>query len=290
MINRRELNAMVQLLDDNDPEVYNHIFQKLVSFGKNAIPALEEIWSQSQDAYIQQKLEEVIHSIYYEDLLLDFSKWAESENPDLLEGYFLVSRYYYPDLDFDNIKKQIFKIKQRIWVELNYNQSALEQIHVFNQVFYGVFRFEASAGKHLEYSEYCLNNLLETRKGNALSLGILYQIIANDLNLPVYGVTLLKHYILCMCKSSIENFSSNNKPQKEILFYINPFNRGSVFSRNEIKDYLQRLDAPEEPAFFNPASNKSVISELIYNLMDLHRHLGYLDKAEDLSRLRKILD
>lgn len=288
MATEKELKALIHLLDDDDREVSEHVYTKLVSIGQSVIPTLEEIWSNEKNTEVQQKLENIIHSIQFEALQKSFEVWTAQKDGDLLTGFFLISKYYYPTLSFEDIEKQLFKIKQRIWLELNYNQTALEQVQIFNQVFYNIHRFTSTQGS-LEFNEFCLNHLLETKKGNAISLGMLYQIIANDLNLPVYGVTLLRHYILCFCKRTINEFQENERPEKEIMFYINPVNKGSIFSRNEIKDYLDKLNAPHHSTYFAPATNHEIIRELLSNLIDIHIHLGVEEKGEDLKKLREIL-
>ncbi len=279
---------MIQLLDDDDKEVANHVYDKLVSIGPEVIPTLEKVWESDENPLLQNRLEEIIHSIQFEGLLKETAEWVETENQDLLTGAYLVSKYYYPDLQLEDIQRSVFKIKQRIWLELNYNQTALEQIQIFNQLFYNIHRFNTVQGS-MEYNEFCINHVLETRKGNAISLGILYQVIANDLNLPVYGVALLRHYILCFCKRTLGTLSTEERPEREIMFYINPVNRGSIFSRNEIKDYLNKMNAPHEHKFFTPASNLAIIYELMSNLMDIHAHLGMESKAEDMKKLRALL-
>lgn len=289
MLNQNEIKALIHLLDDSDREVAEHVAGKLISIGQSVIPTLEEVWQNEKESELQQKIEDIIHSIQFGSLLKLFGDWANKEEADLLTGFFLVSKYYYPNLNFEDIEKQIFKVKQRIWLELNYNQTALEQVQIFNQVFYNIHRFSSTQGS-LEFNEFCLNHLLETKKGNAISIGILYQIIANDLSLPVYGVTLLRHYILCFCKRTISDFQSAERPEKEIMFYINPVNKGSIFSRNEIKDYLDKLHAPHDAQYFSPASNQEIIHELLSNLIDIHIHLGVEEKGEDLKQLRKLLE
>lgn len=289
MLNQNEIKALIHLLDDSDKEVSEHVADKLISIGQSVIPTLEEIWQNEKEGELQQKIEDIIHAIQFEGLLKLFQEWATKEDADLLSGFFLVSKYYYPNLNFEDIEKQVFKIKQRIWLELNYNQTALEQVQIFNQVFYNIHRFTCTQGS-LEFNEFCLNHLLESKNGNAISIGILYQIIANDLSLPVYGVTLLRHYILCFCKRSINEFQSNHRPDKEVMFYINPVNKGSIFSRNEIKEYLDKLHAPYHAQYFSPATNQQIIYELLSNLIDIHVHLGVEEKGEDLKRLRECLN
>ncbi len=289
MQNDKEIQALIQLLDDDDKEVLDHVYGKLIGIGPKVIPTLEQKWQNDDNPLLQDRLEEIIHTIQFDSLLKEAGDWAASETQDLLTGAYIVSKFYYPDLLIEDVQRAVFKIKQRIWLELNYNQTALEQVQIFNQLFYNIHRFSSVQGS-MEYNEFCINHVIETKKGNAISIGVLYQIIANDLNLPVYGVTLLRHYILCFCKRTLGSLSGEERPEREIMFYINPVNRGSIFSRNEIKEYLDKLNTPHESQYYAPATNVSIIKEMMSNLIDIHAHLGMEDKVKDLKRLRNLLN
>lgn len=288
MQTEQEIKAMIQLLDDDDREVVDHIYDRLISIGPAVIPTLEKVWETDENPLLQDRLEEIIHSIQFDTLKKLTEEWASAENPDLTTGAFIVAKYYYPDLLIEDVQRAIFKVKQRIWLELNYNQTALEQVQIFNQIFYNIQKFTSVQGS-MEYNEFCINHVLETKKGNAISLGILYQIVAADLNLPVYGVPLIRHYILCFCKRTLGNMATEERPEREIMFYINPVNRGSVFSRNEITEYLDKLHVAHEPQYYAPASNIAIVYELLSNLIDIHAHLGVENKAAELKELRALL-
>ena len=235
MSNEREINALIKLLDDNDQEVFRHVHDKLMSFGIDVVPALEEAWTADLTPITHERLEEIIHGIQFDSLVKEFKLWLSKESPDLLTGSFLISKYFYPDANIDDVRIRLQKMRQSIWLELNYNQTPLEQVQIFNQVLYNYHSFKGQQVSS-DYFDYCINHVLETRKGCSMSVGIIYQILANDLNLPVYGVTLMRHYILAFCKKTIFDFNTELYLEREVMFYINPINKGSIFSRNEIKD------------------------------------------------------
>ncbi|MCS6933770.1 MAG: transglutaminase-like domain-containing protein [Chitinophagales bacterium] len=279
-----EIQALIRLLDDDDKEVFAQVHERLKSYGPSIIPELEKAWAEESDILTHTRLEELIREILLDDLFKHWENWLTSDQPDLLTGAYLVARYHYPELQWDDITKKINKIKQSIWLELNYNQTPLEQIHIFNQIFYDYHNFrgiQVSA----DYQDYCINNVLELRKGNAIGLGVLYQVLANELNLPVYGVTLARHFILSFCKRNIFDFSPMRNTESEVMFYINPINRGSIFSRNEINDYLQKAGVEPRRAYFAPAGVKSIVAELLSNLMEMYEQQHRYDRMNDMHKL-----
>lgn len=286
-MNPNELSALISLLDDDDKEVYRHVHEKLLSMGPQVIPTLEQAWGSELNATTHKRLEEIIQQIQFTTLLRDFENWCAHDNPDLLQGAFLVARYHYPEIQLDDIRRKMLRIRQNIWLELNFNQTPLEQIQIFNQVFYYHEAFKGNQSQ--DYNDFCINHSLESRKGNTLSLGIIYQAIANDLNLPVYGVALPRHFILAFCKKSIFDFNDLSILEREVMFYINPINKGSVFSRNEIKDYLKKMGLEHKPHYFAPCGSKGIIAELIRQLRDGYQFQKEEQRAAEMKELLRVL-
>ncbi len=289
MNNEREINALIQLLDDNDQEIFKHVQTKLISFGTEVIPSLEEAWSAEINPVTHERLEEIIHRIQFDSLVKEWKLWLSNEPDNLLLGAFLISKYYYPDIVFEEVEKKMAKLKQSVWLELNYNQTALEQIQIFNQVFYNYHDFKGDQTP-VSFHDFCLNNVLDFKHGNAVSIGIIYQVLANQLNLPVYGVPLTQHYVLAFCKKVIFDFQLEKELDRQVMFYINPINRGSIFSRNEIKDYLEKMQVNQSPEFFSPASVEMIIREMLAYLITLHRNASEFDKADELTYLRGLFE
>lgn len=289
MNNERELNALIQLLDDNDQEIFKHVQDKLISLGTGIIPSLEEAWSNEINPTTHERLEEIIHTIQFDSLVKEWKLWLSSDSDDLLTGAYLVSKYYYPDILLDDLQKKMAKLKQSIWLELNYNQTALEQIQIFNQVFYNYHEFKGEQSI-VSYHDFCLNNVLDSKKGNPVSIGIVYQVLANQLNLPVYGVPLLQHYILAFCKKMIFDFNSETDLDRQVMFYINPINRGSIFSRNEIKDYIEKMQADPNHQYFCPVSVSAIIKEMLNYLIILHNQKGETAQMNELAYLKSLFE
>jgi regulator of sirC expression with transglutaminase-like and TPR domain len=288
MLPESEIQALVRLLDDDDREVLKHVYSTIKGYGVEILPSLENAWTTDLNPLQHDRLEEIIHDIQFNTVSDELTTWVETDGVDLLQGFYIITKYLFPDLKLDEIQKQVFKIKQSIWLELNYNQTPLEQIQIFNQVFYGYHGFSGIQLSE-KFEHYCINNLMQTKYGSSISLGILYQIIARELNLPVYGVPLIKYYVVCFCKRNIIDFSNADTLENEIMFYINPVNRGTLFSRNEIKEYLDKMKVEIDPKFFTPANNKTLIAELLTYFIELSSLKAIREKEADFRKLFQIV-
>jgi len=284
-MNRTEIDALIRLLDDNDSEIFQHIQDKLIHYGKDVIPILESAWSSSMDAIMQQRIESIIHRIQFEDLQHELRVWAHSGSRELIKGAILVARYQYPELQEELIQRQLDKMRKDAWLEMNDDLTAMEQVKVLNKIFFDIHGFSGNTQNYHAPQNSYINIALETRKGNPLMLSLLYLEIARSAGVPVYGVNLPEHFVLCY-KDELNDPVSINDHSK-ILFYINPFSKGDIFNRKEIDTFLQQLKIPQENAYYEPCSSKDMIQRLIRNLMNSYHKLGFMDKVEELQQLMR---
>ena len=283
---KQELNALISLLDDPDEAIFQQVSMKFLTLGEEIIPALEDAWEHSFDTLIQNRIENIIHQIQFDLIKESLKEWAHPDNQNLLEGALLIARYQYPDVDVTKIKKQIDQIKQDVWLELNENLTALEKVKIINHILFDVHNFSGNTSNYHAPQNSYLNNVLESKKGNPLLLSIIYTIIAQKLDIPIYGVNLPEHFILCYV--DLEHMGIPPTPKNlgiNVLFYINPFSKGTVFGQKEIDAFLKQLKLEQQPIFYEPCSNLEIIKRLLRNLIASYEKLGYPDKSEELKLL-----
>lgn len=287
---KKELNALISLLDDPDEKVFEQVSMKFLSLGQEVIPVLEDAWEHSFDTLIQNRIENIIHQIQF-DLIKDGLKdWSHPEQQNLLDGALLIARYQYPDIDFLKIQKQIDQIKQDVWLELNENLTALEKVKIINHILFDVHNFSGNTTNYHAPQNSYINNVLESKKGNPLLLAIIYTIVAQSLEIPIYGVNLPEHFILCYV--DIEHMgvpSVSGNEGSNVLFYINPFSKGTIFGQKEIDAFLKQLKLEQIPGFYEPCSNLEIIKRLLRNLISSYEKLGYPDKSAELKMLLESL-
>lgn len=287
-MNEQEIQALIALLDDTDNEVIDHVANKLLSLGPLVIDKLEDAYTSAPDPLMQERIENIIHQIQFDTVEKDMEEWCKNDSDDLLNGVLIVTRHQYPDLNEDKIRKYLSRIKKDIWIGLNNYLSPLEQMNVVNQTIFGHHNVLGNNNSDQEQRISYLNNVVDTGKGNHFSLALLYLILCQQLEMPVYGVCLTSHFILARTKDYIADFNAP-EVKNDILFYINPFNKGLAFSEREINIYLKKLDLEPSDKYYLPASNKTVLKEYIDFLITLYKKPDEKWKADDLHHLRSIL-
>jgi len=285
MINPTEVKSLIRLLDDPDSDIYEHVHQKLLSLGTEAIEYLESGWEEAFEPVQQERIADLVHEIQFGVIKNDLKLWHQSGAFDLLRGVLVINRYQYPDLDEQKVINQVEAIKRDIWIQMMNEASAAEKIKLINHVFYNIYGFSGNTANHLDPQNSYISQVLETKKGNQISLAIIYSVIAQKLDMPVYGVNLPQHFILAyMDENQQSEFEGG------ILFYINAFNKGFIFGRRDVDMFLRDLKLKFDKQFYEPCSNTDIIKRVLRNLISAYEHLGSSEKAVELNELLKILE
>jgi len=284
MENIKEITALVKLLDDPDQEIYQLVEGRLLEYGNEVIDFLENAWEHSLDSLLQERIENLVHKIQFANVKEDLNLWYQSGAFDLLQGALVINRYQYPDLDEDKIILQIEEIKREIWLGLQYEMSSIEKIKLINHIFYNIYGFSGNTKNHHDPQNSYINQVLESKKGNQISLAIIYSTLAQKLDIPVYGVNLPQHFILGYIDES-----KREEQEFGVLFYINAFNKGAIFGKHDVDQFLRQLNLDPLPGFYAPCSNVEIIRRVIRNLISAYENLGSKEKVQELKELQDIL-
>lgn len=284
MENIKEISALVKLLDDPDQEIYQHVEERLLEYGNEVIHYLENAWENSLDTLLQERIENIVHKIQFTNVKEDLNLWYQSGAFDLLQGALVINRYQYPDLDDEKIKLQIEEIKREIWLGLQYEMSSIEKIKLINHIFYNIYGFSGNTKNHHDPQNSYINQVLESKKGNQISLAIIYSTLAQKLDIPVYGVNLPQHFILGYIDES-----KREEHEFGVLFYINAFNKGAIFGKHDVDQFLRQLNLDPLPGYYAPCSNVEIIRRVIRNLISAYENLGSKEKVQELQELQDIL-
>ncbi|NOT74487.1 MAG: hypothetical protein HOP08_06120 [Cyclobacteriaceae bacterium] len=268
-----EIKALISLLDDDDKQVVTHVEEKILSLGREAIPYLEKEWETSFNPTLQSRIEDIIHVLQYELLKNRLLEWYKSEDKDLLTAMWLVATYQYPDLELDKLKQELEQIYYETWLEFRPDLYPNDQVKVVNGVLFNKLKFGANTKNFHSPGNSMLNVVLETRKGNPITLCVIYMLVAQKLKLPVYGVNLPNLFIL--------TYKDNQNNQ----FYINAFNRGLIFSKQDIENYINELHLVPQNSFFEPCDSLEIIRRALRNLIMSFEKMGEHAKAEEVKLL-----
>ena len=283
----KELKALIQLLDEPDEKVFAAIREKIMSYGIEAIPLLEEGSFSVNQMNTRIRVESLISQIRSRDTFVKLKEWADHRSFDLLDAYCLISGLYQEDESATANRKSVEKLYRDVWLEMNDELTALEKIRLVNHVFFDVYGFSGYQSDHASLPAYLLGSLLRMQSGNPLSMSALYLIVSQKLGLPIFGVNLPHHFILAYMDDTRLIKPAGDYTQEEVLFYINPFNKGAIFRKSEIELFVKQLNIKERESFYLPCDNVTVIRRLLNEILVLHQENHKKDQATAIRILLK---
>jgi regulator of sirC expression with transglutaminase-like and TPR domain len=298
IIDEKEIQAMVRLLDDTDSEVVRMIEERLLLLGEDVLPYLEGHWESEYSLAHQERLEHIIHKIHLASVGDALRGWLKAGYQDLFEGICILAKYRYPSLDVQHLSNSIEEIRLSAWLEMHYDLTPLEKIRILNHIFYNVYRFEGAAADYYSPDNSYINKVLERRKGNPVSLAVIYIIVAQRLGIPVFGVNFPRQFILAYVwdeKIRSTGLEERNRllsagEIKKVVFYIHPFHKGLVFTRQNIDEFVRQLHLQPEDHFYTPCNNVEILKRMLRNLINSYAKDSDAEKVHDLEELLGILE
>jgi regulator of sirC expression with transglutaminase-like and TPR domain len=287
-MDRREIQAMISLLDDTDNEVINTVTGNLLNQGTDVIPELEKAWEGTPSEKLQVRLENLIQEIQFNGLKNDLNRWVKTGAEYILEGAFYIARFQFPEISMNKLNEQLESIRKDVWIEINNNLTALEKVKILNYIIFDLHKFSRNNTDFYSPQNSYINQVFDTRKGNPISLSIIYLSVAWKLGLPIYGVNLPKNFILAY-KDEFRHHNAVDESE-DILFYINPYNKGAVLGRREIEYFITQQQLKPHPSFYVPCSNIDIIVRLINNLILSFEKLGYAQKITRMKELLRVIE
>lgn len=277
LLTNKEIKALISLLDD--PEVAPQIQERIQTLGESIIPFLEESWEETLDPQQQQRLEDLIHHLQFEGLQQRLRVWRDSGGENLLEGMWLLNSFQYPDADFQSLNRAIEQLRFEVWTLLRPDMLPTEQVQVLNHVLFRTHKFAANTQNFHSPANSMLHRVLETRRGNPLTLCVIYLLVAQRLKLPVFGVNLPNLFVLTY------------RPETPLIesFYINCYNRGLILTRTDIEHYIAQLNLTSNDIFYEPCSHLDILRRALRNLQLSFEKLQEPAKAAEVAQLLAIL-
>jgi len=272
------IKAMIHLLDDSDQEVVSMVEQQIRTLGPSIIPVLESEWeTESLNPLLQTKIENLIHDFQWQSVKTSLQLWKESGGMDLLEGMWILATYRYPDYRFDQLKLEMDQLYYEVWPQMREELHPMDQVKVLNTAIFEQLKFGPNSKNFHAANNSFINNVLSSKKGNPISLCVIYMWIAQKLGMPIYGVNLPNLFVLTYKQNGLQ-------------FYINVFNKGLIFNKIDIDNYIAQLNLTPNEIYYNPCSNLEIIRRVIRNLMMAFEKSGETDYKDELSELIDLLE
>lgn len=272
-----QIKALISLLDDSDREIFDHVEDTLLSLGFDVVPLLESEWESNMNPLVQNRIENLISQLQINQRVERFIDWKQNEEADLLKGLWLISTIQYPEYELSDLRREVEHLFLEVWQQYDITMKGRDAVAELNHALFGKIKFGANTKNFHSPENSMIKSVIATRKGNPISLSMIYLLMARKLKLPLFGVNLPNLFVLSYMDDQDQ-------------FYINVFNKGLVFVKKDIESYVDQLNLAREDAYFLPCSNLEIIKRFLRNLIVAYDKNGQTDKKEEVRNLLMVLN
>lgn len=284
-----ELNALFSLIDDPDEEIFDLISKRIVTYGRDVIPRLEDLCEETPDNKIQHRIGEIIRQVQFDCLVSEIQLWNAENTHDLLTGSHLIASYSYPHLSLNVLRDKVAYLKKEIWLETNNLLTSLETATLVSKILFQFQKIRSEQNNYAHLEHFCLHSVVEKKKGNALSTGILYQLLCEMLEIPILQISVPDQNILaCFQRGFFENTENIQSYQAQILFYIDA-TTGALYGQYDLDKYFQQYHIPKKDSYFKPLSHQMIIRNMAKELAKCYLSARDLERKKDLDKIANLL-
>lgn len=267
-----EKAALINLLSDEDPGVYQAVRGKIISCGQGAIDWLRP-HTLSSDPALRRRSQEIIHYLARQtadDRFLAFCL-KEGNDLDLEQGAWLLARTQYPDINAEAYQALFDSYAGELLDRIDLRADAEQILATFNEYIFDVLRFRGNEQNYYDPENSYLNRVVDRRTGNPINLSLVYLLLARRLRLPVTGIGLPGHFI-CRFQSTTEEY------------YIDVFHRGKLWTKTDCVQYLLQRNYKVRDDYLAPVSSRLLLMRICDNLHQIYLHLELKEEATRLQR------
>jgi regulator of sirC expression with transglutaminase-like and TPR domain len=262
-------NALLSLLDDTQPAVRRALlghfqkngpasanFLKEVLAGKNRILAWHARW--------------FLEELKFSDPSIEFKGFIRSLNYELETGALLLARTVTPDLDIGDCCAQLDEIADRCRELIVEPMSLREKCRVINRVLFHDYGFRGNHENYTDPLNSFLDHVLARKKGEPITLSIVYLLIASRLGLSLEPVGLPGHFVIgCYVE--------------ETPFFIDAFEQGAFRSAQDLFMIIRANKIEPKVTDLAPIPVREVLCHCCRNLVHHYRTAGDEEHAKQFS-------
>jgi regulator of sirC expression with transglutaminase-like and TPR domain len=264
--------ALLTLLADDDPAVYQKIRGKIVSFGPPAAEWLRP-HTLSREPALRRRAQEIVLTFDRQAADNEFLGFClkHGEAFNLEQGAWKLAQTQYPDINVGGYQALLDSFAGDLQELLRDAGKPEQTLGALNRYLFDELGFLGNEEEYSDPDNSYLNRVLDRRMGNPISLCLVYLLMAWRLRLPVTGIGLPGHFVCRYQSSSTE-------------IYIDAFNRGKLLTKADCIQYLLQGNYSVREDYLTPVTPRRLLLRVCGNLHQIYLHLEQSDAATRLQR------
>ncbi|SAL74771.1 transglutaminase [Caballeronia peredens] len=197
--------------------------------------------------------------------ILDYfsSLMADDESLPLTEAALSLAQDAYPDLDMQAVLAEIDELVVRARRRIPDDADVKQKVDALNRYFFRELGFSSNLNDYYDPDNSHLNVVLRRRRGIPISLAVIYLEMAEQLGLPVRGVSFPGHFLLRVAA-----------PGHDLM--LDP-TTGQTLSEAQmvemLEPYVQRVGESIGSALrvlLQPATRREIVARMLRNLKSVY--------------------
>lgn len=266
--------ALIKLLADEDESIARTISDTILAFGPAARPWLESEMP-AQEPLLRRRVRSLIAVFERQEADNEFLNFCvlHGEEFDLEKGVWLIARTRHPEINIAAYQALLDDWAARLRDSFGSYTRGESRLAIINEFLFGELQFKGNEADYYDPDNSYLNRVIDRRKGNPISLCLLYMFLSRRLELPVSGIGFPGHF-LCRYQTSQEEY------------YVDAFNGGKLFSKAQCVIYLKQNGLGVREGYLVPISSRRILLRICANL---HQIYLQLEESEEAVRVQRYL-
>ena len=264
--------ALLTLLSDEDPTVYQTIRQKILSYGPPAAEWLRP-HTMSDNPALRRRVRLIV--LHFDRQAADDHFLAfclrHGEEFDLEQAAWLLALTQYPSINVEAYRAMLDGYASELQDRLGGSAEPRQTLAIINHYLFGELGFAGNKENYYDLENSYLNRVIDQRTGNPINLCLLYLVLARRLRLPITGIGLPGHFICRYQSTTVE-------------IYFDPFNRGIYLSKADCVQYLNDANCGLSADYLTPVSARRLLLRICSNLHQVYQLMEQADEARRLQR------
>jgi regulator of sirC expression with transglutaminase-like and TPR domain len=268
----KQREALISLLADDDPAIYEMVRAKLLAYGETAVLWLRP-HTLSNDPVLRRRAVGLLNHLLRQGADQRFLAFCQraGEDLDLEEAAGLLARTCYPDTNIEAYQAVFDTWAGELRERLNLAAEPETILGTINRYLFLELGFKGDPEYTVRPDSSYLNRVVDRRTGNPISLCAIYLFVTRRLRLPVTGIGLPGHFI-CRYQSS----------RKEI--YIDAFQQGRFLTKADCVKYLLQHYQGLQDGSLAAVTRRRMLLRMCANL---HQTYSHLEQPEPAARLHR---
>ena len=162
--------------------------------------------------------------------------------------------------EFHNNERFFENLCQNIKSQITWQTTPVEIYNIFNKSIAELFI--------IDYTEslftYNFNSVIASRKINLNALALLYLMVAERIDLPIFGMPVYDKLLLCLTKEHC--YHNEMVYEDDIIFYFTPSDNGVVYTVEDLEFIAEKNDLSLDLNSKLPKGNNSIVAHWLFQI------------------------